>query len=776
MAVYSFSGTISNMSKAGAANADETNLAGEWLTASRFAALLGVFIAVFFPAILFGGHTFVFRDFGVYSYPVAFHLRESIWNGEIPLWNALNDCGTPFMAQWSTMVFYPLSLFYILLPISWALGAFCLLHLFGAGMGMYFLAHRWTGDRLAAGVAGLTFAFSGMVLSCLIWPHYMVFFAWMPFVFWTTELSLFEGGRKTIWAIFAGTMQMLSGMPEFIVLTWLMIGLLWLGRCLARELSWRSIFRFFLIVAGITSLSAIQLLPFFELLRHSHRGEGFGDATWSVPASGVANLLVPLFGCYKSLPGIFMQATQQLVPSYYLTLPSLALAIVAVCRAREWKVRLFAVATVFSFLIAMGNNTALYPTLKDIFPVIGLMRYPVKFVLPLLFFVSLLAAFGIRELYVEPNTRKRSSATLILIVWLVLSTGIFVALWFAHRSPVQPEFWPQVRNNSLTRFFILTVALLLLHYLPRLTDFRRHVMFCCLLLALLWIDGITHTPRQNLSVPSSLYAPGVATVQNMKPRPAAGETRARQTFKSVLELYKTILSDPVPHLLCRRLALTSNVNLLDQVPKTTGFYSLHLHNGEALRSVIDGSEPAVLPIVDFMCVSQMSNPADILAWEPHTNYMPLVASGQKPVFHPEETLLASVCNQSFDPRTVVHFSERDRNDITATNGIAAKILSQEYSTHRIELETEASAAALLTISQSHYPAWKAYIDGNAIPIYRANYAFQALEVPAGRHHLKLVYEDRQFRIGAASSGVTLLACLGYLSLAPRKRSPVIEHG
>jgi hypothetical protein len=68
----------------------------------------------------------------------------------MPLWNPLNNCGMPFLAQWNTLSLYPLSLIYLLLPMPWSLGIFCLAHLFLAGMGMYYLAFRWTGHRLAA--------------------------------------------------------------------------------------------------------------------------------------------------------------------------------------------------------------------------------------------------------------------------------------------------------------------------------------------------------------------------------------------------------------------------------------------------------------------------------------------------------------------------------------------------------------------------------------------------------------------------------------------------
>jgi uncharacterized membrane protein YfhO len=50
------------------------------------------------------------------------------------------------------------------------------------------------------------------------------------------------------------------------------------------------------------------------------------------------------------------------------------------------------------------------------------------------------------------------------------------------------------------------------------------------------------------------------------------------------------------------------------------------------------------------------------------------------------------------------------------------------------------------------------VDGQAAPVWRANHAFQTLEVPAGQHSVKLVYEDRSFRIGAVISGFSVFVC------------------
>ena len=65
---------------------------------------------------------------------------------------------------------------------------------------------------------------------------------------------------------------------------------------------------------------------------------------------------------------------------------------------------------------------------------------------------------------------------------------------------------------------------------------------------------------------------------------------------------------------------------------------------------------------------------------------------------------------------------------------------------------------MLVVAQAFYHPWHAYVDGNATPLWRANYAFQALEVPPGKHQIRLVYEDRSFRYGAITSLLFLLGC------------------
>src|SRR5208337_4036250 len=195
----------------------------DWLTPSRFALLLGLLVVAAFPGVLLGGTTFIIRDFGLFSYPVAYFHRQCFWRGELPLWNPLNNCGLPFLAQWNTLTLYPLSLIYLLLPLKWSLSFFCLAHLYWGGLGMYFLAQRWTNNRLAAGLAGVIFSFNGLTLNFLMWPSHVATFSWLPGVLCLGQRAWREGGKALVWGTLAGAMQMLAGGPETIVATWVIL-------------------------------------------------------------------------------------------------------------------------------------------------------------------------------------------------------------------------------------------------------------------------------------------------------------------------------------------------------------------------------------------------------------------------------------------------------------------------------------------------------------------------------------------------------------------------
>ncbi len=212
-------------------------LADEWFTPGRFFALLALCLFAAFPEVVLGSHTFYYRDFGHFAYPLAHYHRDCFWRGEIPLWNPYNSCGLPHLAQWNTMCLYPGALIYLLGPMPWALGLFSLAHLMLAGAGAYQLAHHWTGNRFAASIAGLAFAFNGFTLHAVMWPNNVAALAWAPWLWLLVGRACKEGGRTILLAALVGAMQMLAGAPEVILFTWAIAVPLALGKVFSVQCS-----------------------------------------------------------------------------------------------------------------------------------------------------------------------------------------------------------------------------------------------------------------------------------------------------------------------------------------------------------------------------------------------------------------------------------------------------------------------------------------------------------------------------------------------------------
>jgi hypothetical protein len=210
-----------------------------------------------------------------------------------------------------------------------------------------------------------------------------------------------------------------------------------------------------------------------------------------------------------------------------------------------------------------------------------------------------------------------------------------------------------------------------------------------------------------------------------------------------------------------RLAMRANCNLLDDLPQIDGFFSLTPREiGRVTALPYDHPDQAFPVLLDFLGVAQATIPGNTLEWAARPSAMPLVTTGQQPVFADDHTALEAFSQTNTDLRQVVFLPPEARASITAIQQTSTRVLQARFSNQSISIQTEAPAASLLVISQTYYPAWRAYVDGQPTKIWRANYAFQALEVPAGRHQIRMVYEDKKLRAGAVISGLGLLACAG----------------
>ncbi|MFN8592436.1 MAG: YfhO family protein [Thermomicrobiales bacterium] len=75
---------------------------------------------------------------------------------------------------------------------------------------------------------------------------------------------------------------------------------------------------------------------------------------------------------------------------------------------------------------------------------------------------------------------------------------------------------------------------------------------------------------------------------------------------------------------------------------------------------------------------------------------------------------------------------------------------------RIEIAVNASASALLMLSEVWSPGWHAAIDGAPTSVYLADHVLQAVAVPEGEHVVTLMYDPPYLRLGFAAAAIAAL--------------------
>jgi hypothetical protein len=133
------------------------------------------------------------------------------------------------------------------------------------------------------------------------------------------------------------------------------------------------------------------------------------------------------------------------------------------------------------------------------------------------------------------------------------------------------------------------------------------------------------------------------------------------------------------------------------------------------------------------------------------------------IFSPQEqTIVEKNTNQEW-PHELKVLAQSPSNQ----QPVKALPLSQIKNNH-FHLNTAEKEPSFLTLTQTYYPGWKASIDGQEVPLYRANYLFQGLVLPAGQHSIDLVYTPTNFPLALLAAFLGLLTA-GILLFAREKK-------
>ena len=586
------------------------------------------------------------------------------------------------------------------------------------------------------------------------------------------------------------------------------------------------------LAAGLgLGLSAIQLIPTAELALNSQRSGGADldfAMTYSFWPWRLLTLLAPnLFGS-PALGNYAGYATYWEDTAYVGILPLIfaatAMAIwfkrtttgtpdpspVRVSSGKSLDssslslsvIPFFALLVPVAILLAMGKNTPIFPFVFRSVPGFAFFQAPARLMLWFAVAVSTLAGIGahhFRLTYWKQYTLRLTAAGAgaMLVVSLAMG-GARVALGHV--------YLPAVARLAIT--LAMACGLLLLRGrepddqdgrvasspLPR--PLWGPLIAGLLCVDLLWF-GLPLTP----TISADLYRRPNQTAQVVRSDTTETRLYVDPALEYDLTFNQFFLFDtfgPPDVAAWRRLqeTLLPNLNAVHGIPSANNNEPLAIGRWREVLNKTAKADPStarrLLQLMNVGVVLAQHPPPDSspVAEMPHLYRLdaPLPRGWLVPaarVIADTDVLLSELVAPRFDPAAEV-LLEPDRNtselgdvswntagpDVSSGAGGQVISLREEWNSRTIDLV--ASQPGYLVLAYTYYPGWRATLDGHPAQILRANYAFMALPVESGAHHVVLTYRPSSLLWGLILSSLSALAMIGIVAVS--KTTDLLSSG
>lgn len=748
-----------------------------------------VLVVTVLPLVI-GNETLFLRDLSSFHLPVKTGQALAIEQGTLPLIDASR--GTqPLVGNPNTVPLYPDNVLYGLLPPLWAFNAHLWLHWLLAPFAMAWLARTFGLGRHAAWAAGTIYATSGFFVSQLNLYNLVAGAALVP-AFVAAVVSSWGRGRHSATAGVLWSLLLLAGDPMTAALGLVLA----LSGALARHPA-RPVRP--LATAGALALGTLvaspQVVAFLAIVPGSFRGQWSMSQTAALsqsfdPRSALEWLMPFAFGP----PDLtfwghrFFGGNEPLYVSLYPGV--LALVLLAVAGrprtvADRWG---WGVATL-GVLIALGSFNPIVRATVEVAGS-GLLRYPIK-VWPLVAVgLSLVCGLGFDRL-TNGHARRRALA----LGAAVAVVGVLAALSLRGDSGLGARLITMLDPERLQG----TLRLAAIDHWQRTTSVLAGI--AAVLTALVWLLPrrptlaiplllATHAAGQLVLLQPALARDDAALYRTPPPIEASVPSGAWLVHGRADDLFgpprfdlRSAFPDPHPRW-AQRLRLHALQPAggvarghrydLDPSPEgLDGFLSVVL-----ARVVPRLGDPDRLRLlassgVDHLLLDRPLDPeapARLVAHTPAAGTGAFLYALDRPapaVFfattvHPAGDVNTSVDrlrDPAFDPRTMAVIP----GEGPSRSGGPGRLDLRADTLERIDAVVDSPDGGVLVVRRAYGPLWRATIDGAAAETLPANVHRLAIEVPAGRHEVRLWVERRPFRFACAAALVALcgLAGLGW---------------
>jgi Bacterial membrane protein YfhO len=785
--------------------------------------VIAVFGLVFFARLVVRPTWLLYSDFSdllAYQIPQMRFLVSS-WQetGELPLWCPYSFAGMPFIADLQVAAFYPPHVLLYFLPqqsIGPALSWLIVAHVIVAGWAMFAYARSQELNRTCALIAALGYMFAGKwLLHLLVAGQYVTIgLAWLPLVLLLLDRGVGRGGLlAATWAGVVLALVVLGSHPQFsfyaglVIVLWTLptaleqAGLLdpgcrsW-GKIVLALLRWSGAVAWCGIVA--LALVAVQLLPTLEAAAQTTRGSagvGFDPKT---------DLLLTSLGLIGPPPGGLPTLLGWEFRTGWTVL-WVATAAIAPGLARG-RARLKLQAGICLALIVFGlGGAALFQGL----PGFRLFRIPSRMFLLTALPIALLVGAATQILFEaprsDPGLRRAVGRALAVVLMVGLVTTASLA-WTTGRPPGAPLL---VYGASL----LLTVPLAC-WVLWRLTqDEGRSSRRTARFYQLAW----------GILLAADLFAMGWSLVAVRPQTPIYAPSACVRLLLERRQDHERVLDREVPGEL-GSTPLCFALPSLHRLDPVRGYNPLDIRRyKEYVQFISDRDEP-VRPdnrignfpilnknLLDLLGARFLLQPRDLqpidgepidIAHDPRWQELgedptpeahlfvpgglrrlpPYALYENRQAFPrafvvpraeplPERDHVLKVLKQA-DLRRVVFLEEfhPEPGSSPSSGGFQPAVIVA-YLPNHVVIDVDLAAPGYLVLTDPWYPGWKCTVDGRPASIYRADYVFRAVSIPAGKHRARFSFEPDSSRRGRIITGIALAAVLilGVVALARSSR-------
>jgi hypothetical protein len=761
----------------------------------------------------------VARDVLTFHLPLRATAAGLTLEHGLPEWNAQISGGQPILSNPNYAAFYPPSWLALAVPPGYALSLLVIGHAALALAGAWRLLRRLGAEPQAAALGAMGYAGAAWFLALTHTFNFYCGMAWFPWALAAADRLLAAGpSRRGFGAATLGgalALQLLAGEPVAVLITALGVSCLFLSR----PASWRHAApRLGLATVFALLFGAVQLLPTAARLQGSVRASGIAaDAAgkWSTHPARLVDLVWPHFwgDALRDEEGLWLgwEVHDEGFP-YVIALYSGALLLVLAVAATRFPIpyrHAWWLAAATGALLALGRYNPLWEPLRTVVPLLGLVRYPEKFLVLTAAVVPLAGALGWQRLLEARQAGNRRPAGWALAVATVPLVAVAALLILLQARPEAAAAWVRAHSGLppspeavaktlafLQREAVVAMALSAGAVAVLALLRRRRVataLVPALAMLLLGVDLLWHGRGLLPTLPAATVLappPLLATVGASGGRLYVGEAahgepeiRLRRGPPGFQQLWgrRERLDPYVATLWGASYAANRDYDLM---LTPWGRYALDLVNDAPVGPARD----RLLGLWDVRTIVVPRAPSAVMRELRATRRLPSeVEIRSNPEALPRFRFVSALARvpdraAAATALAAAGYDLRDRDACVGEGGpppgvyTPAQLTAVDDAGQTLHLRYRAMGPALLVAAVTFDSGWEATsaAGGGALPTCPTLAGQLAVAVPAGEHDLALRYRDPWARVGAALTGSTLLGLAVAVSRRRRPAPPAVQ--